>query len=402
MPLQSARLSGNAALRQIETKARPSLAMGRTTNDSGAVKLVQEALKSLGEDLGGDWVQPSSGNGWYGQHTVNAVTSFQTKAFPTTAAEWDGKVGQKTLRALDARLLAGPPAPAPAPNSDPVPPPGVLPGQQDWFEIRFDPPLFYSAGVKISLVDPILMPVVSSVMAQFGIHVPHGADFSLGLMRRLGSARDLGSVMASGALFGVTQRSGVLPLSLPQVIAWAKANGAGDGLVKVLESLSGALAAVPTSGAISCGLVVIVATGFPNVGAMHGHLSGAQDEAAFNLAVGNTKGLTKLIKIAIESGGHAADLINLGSSGYETYKNLSNMKEKAIVVMDIPGLSLGIDIGFSATRSKFYSVDLDALVQRLWSAIPFGNDGRPWIMSNSGVPRLVAPHQGLMRVRSSI
>jgi hypothetical protein len=54
-------------------------------------------LKTLGEDLGGDWVPPASGLGWYGQHTVNAVTSFQIKAWPTNSAEWDGKVGQKTL-----------------------------------------------------------------------------------------------------------------------------------------------------------------------------------------------------------------------------------------------------------------------------------------------------------------
>ncbi|MBU8542716.1 MULTISPECIES: peptidoglycan-binding domain-containing protein [Roseomonadaceae] len=400
MPLRSEKLAGNAVLRQVETKARKGLGMGRATNDTTAIRLVQEALKTLGEDLGGDWVPPSSGLGWYGQHTVNAVYSFQSKVWPTNAAEWDGVVGQKTLRALDAGLLGGvAPQPGPTPEGGAQPPPGVLPTESDWRRISFDPPLFIAFGYKLSIVDPVFMPLYSRVLAELGVHLPHGGDLLLASMRRVVGALDLGNMMVTGNLLGVTTRRGALPLTLPQAIEQARKLGAGPQMVKALEGLEDMLGHVPTAAAASVGLVLIVATGFPNVAAMHGHVSGPNDEATFNFAIGNTKGLTKILQIAIERGGNLSDLINAGGAIYDTYKNLSDMKSKAIVVMDVPGLSIGADVGFSASRSHFYAMDYEALGRKLADLVR-----APVTTMAPQRPRLkvTAPQQSLMRVRRPI
>jgi peptidoglycan hydrolase-like protein with peptidoglycan-binding domain len=402
VPLRSEKLAGNAVLRQVETKARKGLGMGRATNDTTAVRLVQEALKSLGEDLGGDWVPPSSGLGWYGQHTVNAVYSFQSKIWPTNAAEWDGVVGQKTLRALDAGLLGGV-APQPGPNPDgggAQPPPGVLPTESDWRNITFDPPLFISFGYKVSIVDPIFMPIYSRILSEFGVHLPHGGDVILASMRRIVGTLDLGNMMMTGELLGVTTRGGALPLTLPQATEHAKKLGAGAEMVKVLEGLSNMLGGLPSAAAISLGAVLIVATGFPNVAAMHGYKSGPNDEATFNFAIGSTKGLSRLLQIAIERGGNLSDLINAGGAIYETCKNLSDMKQKAIVVMDVPFLSIGVDVGFSASRTSFYSLDYEALTRKIVDLV---RAPTPTIMAAArpGL-RVMAPQQGIMRVRRPI
>jgi hypothetical protein len=255
------------------------------------------------------------------------------------------------------------------------------------------PPLFYCVGIKLSYVDPIFIPAIASVLGNFGISIPNGGDLIFGLMRRMGRVRDLASLMASGGIFGTTPRRSALPLSLPEAIAWAKKHGAGTQLVQILERLA---SVVPTSAALSAGLVGILAVGFNDVGEMNNRVSGPEDEATFNFAIGNTKGVGKLLKVAVESAGHLSDLINLGGSVYGAVRNLGEIKQRSIVVMDIPGLSIGVDIGFSASRTRFHSLDFDALLRKL--------DPSQLIMGSiaPSTRRLVPPFRGAMTVRRPI
>lgn len=109
MPLQSAILSGNQRLEQVLNGA-PSVRRRPPSDDPDAVRRIQIALVNLGMGPMPKSFPNGSNNapdGDYGDETVGKVTKFQKTAFPTAPAEWDGRVGKKTLQEMDNRLPKG-------------------------------------------------------------------------------------------------------------------------------------------------------------------------------------------------------------------------------------------------------------------------------------------------------
>jgi peptidoglycan hydrolase-like protein with peptidoglycan-binding domain len=105
MALQSEILSGNQRLDNAAAGG-PSIKKRPPDDDPEAVKKIQRALVELGHPLP---VSFSSGepDGVFGNETFNAVMAYQKKVFPGQWAEWDGRVGQKTLAKMDEQLPKG-------------------------------------------------------------------------------------------------------------------------------------------------------------------------------------------------------------------------------------------------------------------------------------------------------
>lgn len=114
MALRSEILSGN---QRLDTAAAggPSIKKRPPDEDPEAVKKIQRALVELGHPLP---ISFSSGgpDGVFGDETFNAVMAYQKKVFPGQWAEWDGRVGQKTLAMMDQQL----PGAAPVDNGGAV------------------------------------------------------------------------------------------------------------------------------------------------------------------------------------------------------------------------------------------------------------------------------------------
>jgi peptidoglycan hydrolase-like protein with peptidoglycan-binding domain len=109
MPLRSAILSGNARLEQVLNGA-PSVKRRPPDDDPDAVRRIQIALVNLGmgpmlKSFPNGHNNPPDGE--YGDETVGKVKKFQQTVFPTAPAEWDGRVGKKTLQEMDNRLPRG-------------------------------------------------------------------------------------------------------------------------------------------------------------------------------------------------------------------------------------------------------------------------------------------------------
>jgi peptidoglycan hydrolase-like protein with peptidoglycan-binding domain len=102
MALQSEILSGNQRLDDAAAGG-PSIKKRPPDDDPEAVKKIQRALVELGHPLP---VSFGSGgpDGVFGNETFNAVMAYQKKVFPGQWAEWDGRVGQKTLAMMDQQL----------------------------------------------------------------------------------------------------------------------------------------------------------------------------------------------------------------------------------------------------------------------------------------------------------
>lgn len=108
MALQSAILAGNARLAQA-SNGPPSVKRRPPDDDADAIRRIQNALVALGFALpisfkNGPNAPP---DGVFGDETFKAVQAFQKKAFPSTPAEWDGRVGKLTLAEMDRRLIGG-------------------------------------------------------------------------------------------------------------------------------------------------------------------------------------------------------------------------------------------------------------------------------------------------------
>jgi hypothetical protein len=108
MPLESKILSGNPRLDDA-AGGGPSIKPAPPADDVDAVRRIQKALLELKFPLplsfpDGPTKEP---DGQFGHETYTQVIEFQKKAFPTDPSEWDGRVGQNTLRALDGRLPKG-------------------------------------------------------------------------------------------------------------------------------------------------------------------------------------------------------------------------------------------------------------------------------------------------------
>lgn len=104
MALKSRLFAGNQQLALIEQR-RLTLKTNSPTNNREAIALVQSALIALGHPMPSSTRKTGSPDGIYGPESMNAVINFQHKAFPASPGEWDGKVGPKTLTALDAALM---------------------------------------------------------------------------------------------------------------------------------------------------------------------------------------------------------------------------------------------------------------------------------------------------------
>ena len=105
MALQSEILRGNQRLDNA-ADGGPSIKKRPPDEDPDAVGKIQRALVELGHPLP---VSFSSGgpDGIFGNETFNAVVAYQKKVFPGQWAEWDGRVGQKTLAKMDEQLPKG-------------------------------------------------------------------------------------------------------------------------------------------------------------------------------------------------------------------------------------------------------------------------------------------------------
>jgi hypothetical protein len=119
MVLQSPLLSASRRLLEVSNGGQP-VRPAPPADDVDAVRRLQRALRSLtGLAMPKTFVNGAAGepDGKYGQETVDAVTVFQKKSFPSDPREWDGRVGQKTLAKMDALLPRG------GGGALPVPPP---------------------------------------------------------------------------------------------------------------------------------------------------------------------------------------------------------------------------------------------------------------------------------------
>jgi len=131
MPLQSIPFSSSSRLVEIEKGGRIMV-----RGEHGlATGLVQAGLVDLGFKLPFSTRPDGHLDGVFGKETEAAVRKFQHKH----GLRMDGKVGVKTIRQIDAALVAKtPPSPPPPP-----PPPPVVSGYQLG---TGDPPLHHDAG----------------------------------------------------------------------------------------------------------------------------------------------------------------------------------------------------------------------------------------------------------------
>jgi len=105
MTLQSDILAGSPRL-ELAASGGPSVKKGEHEPD--AVKRIQNGLLALGFAMPNSFPNGPGGepDGIFGQETVNTVIAFQRREFPDKPAEWDGRVGRKTLGRMD-ELLSG-------------------------------------------------------------------------------------------------------------------------------------------------------------------------------------------------------------------------------------------------------------------------------------------------------
>ena len=398
MALQSGDFKGNQVLQQIDRRMRRGIRPAPPNDDPVAIQTVQRGLKKLGHDVGEDWQPGSPPSGWYGAGTKAAVTAFQRRAFPDTPADWDGAFGPRTLGVMDTWLARQLPGFPDDPGPDGPHPSGVI-LPTDPAAVRFDHPMFMGIGVKLSLQDPIFLPIIGGFLAPLGISVPHGADIVICGLHKVTKVTEVKSVMAAGIVLGVTDRRGATPLGLGQAIAAAKKHGADPKVIQFLEQLSARLSFLPTGGALSAGLEFTVATGFANVGAMDGYVSGPEDEATISAAFGPTKGLGKWATLILEAISGTVDLLKDGFLPVlEAMKTLTTKNVKALTALDIPGLSLGVDVGVFAGRTTWHAFDVEAALRRLENLVAGGT------VTTAAPPRalLKVPFQPAMRVRHPI
>jgi Putative peptidoglycan binding domain len=123
MPLSSSFFVGSVRLEGVlagsEQPVRPSLV--KDTGDT--VERIQKALVHL-KYLDATKFKTGGPDGYYGDDTRNAVIAFQKTIFPPSQyLEWDGRVGPKTLFALDTKLAGS----RRTPGSLVPGPPGITP-----------------------------------------------------------------------------------------------------------------------------------------------------------------------------------------------------------------------------------------------------------------------------------
>ena len=76
----------------------------RVGNRGVAVKILQQQLKDLGYELGSSGDNKDGVDGKFGNLTKTAVLDIQQKTFPNDTKEWDGKVGDKTSKAIELAI----------------------------------------------------------------------------------------------------------------------------------------------------------------------------------------------------------------------------------------------------------------------------------------------------------
>ena len=103
--LTSSILSGNSRLDEVSSGA-PSIKKRPPDDDNDAVQRIQRALVEVGYSLPKSFPNGPEGDpdGKFGDETYGQVQAFQKRAFPSDPQQWDGRVGQLTLAALDALL----------------------------------------------------------------------------------------------------------------------------------------------------------------------------------------------------------------------------------------------------------------------------------------------------------
>ncbi|MEW5977111.1 MAG: hypothetical protein AB1898_15020 [Acidobacteriota bacterium] len=113
MLLKSTILSGNDRLERAAAGG-PSVKPAPPAEDPEAVRRIQKALVFLlGVPMRSSFPTGPEGepDGRYGNETCDFVIAFQKKVFPKDPAQWDGRVGKKTLEKMDELLPKGSSAP---------------------------------------------------------------------------------------------------------------------------------------------------------------------------------------------------------------------------------------------------------------------------------------------------
>jgi len=111
MALQSAILKGNIPNPRLEQAADgpPAIKAGPPDDDVEAIQRIQQALVSVGHPLPRSFASGRPDGKFRGE-TKQGVIDFQKRVFSGEPAQWDGRVGKKTLAKLDERLERdGPP-----------------------------------------------------------------------------------------------------------------------------------------------------------------------------------------------------------------------------------------------------------------------------------------------------
>jgi hypothetical protein len=162
---------------------RPLLARGAVGPSVETVQCRLNTTHTKSTVQGGEPIAnaPLDVDGIFGDHTHNAVLSFQQQVFPVTPVEWDGIVGPKTWAALDAAVTGDrPPAYCPRPNG----------GMSDAFASFVDPSDIGGdlapCGPKATSRPPLFKELIVNIMGPVNAEARPGVDphLHLGMTKR--------------------------------------------------------------------------------------------------------------------------------------------------------------------------------------------------------------------------
>lgn len=109
MALASSLFQGNPRIDEASAPGGRSIKRAPPHDDAEAVRRIQKAMLQLGRPMASSFPNGTSQepDGKFGQDMFLQVIEFQKQAFPNSPQEWDGRVGPKTLAAMDQRLSKG-------------------------------------------------------------------------------------------------------------------------------------------------------------------------------------------------------------------------------------------------------------------------------------------------------
>jgi Putative peptidoglycan binding domain len=139
MALTNSTLTGSTRLEGILAGGAP-MRRDIPERDIEDIKKIQRALQKLTGPMPKSFPTRLGGepDGIFGNETFERIVRFQQKAFPLDSREWDGRIGKKTLQAMDDELNKGA-APVPPPAKEFICGPDVTKQVEDtWTQIQKD------------------------------------------------------------------------------------------------------------------------------------------------------------------------------------------------------------------------------------------------------------------------